>query len=403
MASPTAPRLILPKSPSVVAGHRQAAVLTPDGELLTLDVAAAATLLRPSMPLLVHAPATLRRLGLAIAAYDLLELFAFVLPAQPVVPTPRGLALALNIDPPDDPLAAAAMLPDVAATLLRRLGHGRDTALNRDAAGLAARMGEAGWSWSRFVLAALGQPAARPSADALRVWRRLEEWEEAAPPPPPSAHPVAAGEARRRLSELLGPQAEHRPGQADYADAVSAAFAPRVTQGDPLVVLAEAGTGTGKTLGYIAPASLWAERNHGPVWISTFTRHLQRQIEAELARLVPDPVERRRRVVVRKGRENYLCLLNLEEAVGTALGGFAPAMLIPLGLIARWAAATAICRAATCPAGSPSCSAPPRWRAWPTGVASASTPPARTGSAASWSTPCAAPAPPIWWWPTTPW
>ena len=70
------------------------------------------------------------------------------------------------------------------------------------------------------------------------------------------------------------------------------------------VVLAEAGTGVGKTLGYIAPAGLWAEKNKGPVWISTFTRHLQRQIDSELERLFPDPTERRQRVVVRKGREN---------------------------------------------------------------------------------------------------
>src|SRR5690348_18457859 len=38
------------------------------------------------------------------------------------------------------------------------------------------------------------------------------------------------------------------------------------------------------TLGYIAPASLWAERNQGAVWISTFTRNLQSQISGELDR-----------------------------------------------------------------------------------------------------------------------
>ena len=69
---------------------------------------------------------------------------------------------------------------------------------------------------------------------------------------------------------------------------------------------------------------------------NTFTRHLQRQIDAELAHLFPDPVERHKRVVVRKGRENYLCLLNLEDAVGSATG-LSPASIIPLGLIARWA------------------------------------------------------------------
>jgi ATP-dependent DNA helicase DinG len=107
------------------------------------------------------------------------------------------------------------------------------------------------------------------------------------------------------------------------------------------LVLAEAGTGTGKTLGYIAPASLWTEKNRGAVWISTFTRHLQRQIDAELARLYPDPVQRRHRVVVRKGRENYLCLLNLEDALRPAMTGLMPVSVIPLGLIVRWALATA--------------------------------------------------------------
>ena len=59
-----------------------------------------------------------------------------------------------------------------------------------------------------------------------------------------------------------------------------------------------------------------------------------------LARLFPDPIQRRRRVVIRKGRENYLCLLNLEDAVGTATSGFMQQQTIPLGLIVRWALAT---------------------------------------------------------------
>ena len=45
-------------------------------------------------------------------------------------------------------------------------------------------------------------------------------------------------------------------------------------------------------------------------------------------------------MVVRKGRENYLCLLNLEDALGPATSRLAPASVIPLGLIARWALVT---------------------------------------------------------------
>jgi ATP-dependent DNA helicase DinG len=338
---------------AVVAGHRRAAILTADGELLALTCEqAAATLRGPTRsraaPLLVHAPATLRRLGLRPQpCLDLLELWAFVLPARPVTPTPRGLALALDLDPPADLEAAAAMLPRIASALLGRLAAGRALPINEEAAGLARRMGEHGWPWAQTVAEALGS-ASPASPDALRVWKRLPEWEDTAPRPAPGSSPVPPADSRARLARMLGPHAEQRPGQADYAAAAAAAFAPREVRGDPHVVLAEAGTGTGKTLGYVAPASLWAERNGGAVWISTYTRHLQRQIDAELARLHPDAAERRRRVVVRKGRENYLCLLNMEDAVNASLAGsgipgpfaHAGAGTIPLALLARWALAT---------------------------------------------------------------
>jgi ATP-dependent DNA helicase DinG len=84
---------------------------------------------------------------------------------------------------------------------------------------------------------------------------------------------------------------------------------------------------------------VWAEQNQGAVWISTYTRNLQSQIAAELDRLYPDPVRKRRSVVVRKGRENFLCLLNYEEAVRGAAARGAPTVA-PLALIARWIGAT---------------------------------------------------------------
>ena len=332
---------VLPDVLSLEAGAGRAAVLTLDGELVIQSPRAVAMTLEGWTPLLVHAPSVWRRLGLRPQpALDLLELFAFVLPGRSSSPTPRGLALALDLPAPAPGIeAAAAVLPEIARALLVRLAAGAGLPANRDAANLAAYMGAAGWPWTQFVLAALGAPDTQPGAEALRVWKRLPDWEETASPSPPSSLPVGETEARGRLARILGNGAEQRPGQADYAAAVTAAFAPGEQRGDPHLVLAEAGTGTGKTLGYIAPASLWAELNHGPVWISTYTRHLQRQIETELARLFPDPAERRRRSVLRKGRENYLCLLNYEEAVVTS--GLNPGPRILLGLISRWAPVTA--------------------------------------------------------------
>jgi ATP-dependent DNA helicase DinG len=331
-------------SPSLVASAGNGIILTPDGELLSMPAEEAAAALRAlPMPLVVHAPATFRRLGLRTPppALDLLELFAFVHPARLAAPTPRGLALALNLAPPKSLEDAATLLPDIADVLLAHLRAARDVPMNAHAAGIAARMGRARWPWAKPVMEALG--SAEQSLDGFKPWRRLPEWEDLAPPTPASSHGVPPAEARARLAAILGPGAEQRPGQADYAHAAAAAFAPREVRGDPHLVLAEAGTGTGKTLGYIAPASLWAERNHGAVWISTYTKHLQRQIDAELTRLHPNPVERRGRVVVRKGRENYLCLLNLEDTINMALSGHGANMaanLIALGLVTRWAAAT---------------------------------------------------------------
>ena len=202
---PSSPsRIALPDAPSLVAGHGRAAILTADGELLTCPADEAAAAIRAmDAPMLVHAPATLRRLGLrAMPCLDVLELFAFVLPARTVAPTPRGLALALDLDVTAGGLEAeVALLPELVEVLLRRLAAGRTLALNRDAAALAARMGQAGWGWAPFVMAALGRSDAAASVDPLLVWKRLPEWEETAPLPRAL---VAAGAGDRRAATAGG-------------------------------------------------------------------------------------------------------------------------------------------------------------------------------------------------------
>src|SRR4029077_17480897 len=143
------------------------------------------------------------------------------------------------------------------------------------------------------------------------------------------------GETAERLAFLVGGAAEARQGQRDYAAGAAPIFAPRAGGERPNLLLAEAGTGIAKTLAYLAPASLWAEQAGGVVWISTYTKALQRQLDREGARLFPKAPELTRRIVVRKGRENYLCLLNLEDALQ---GGFAGRAAILAQLVARWAA-----------------------------------------------------------------
>jgi len=317
--------------PALAVGPTRALFRFADGTVEDLSHAAARRRLAQGPALVCNQAVVARRLGLtAPRLFDVLELFLFVRPAAPCLPTVDGLADALGITRQDRSLGGdATLIGEAAQSLLGALGA-PDYPYNAGAAVLAREMAEAGWPWGKAVADALGGSAGR----GREVWDALPEWEDEAPPPPPGTAPVSADEAENRLRDMLGAQAEHRPAQYTYARKAAEAFAPPNRERAPRVVLAEAGTGTGKTLGYVAPASLWAEKNGGTVWLSTYTKNLQRQLDQELVRLYPDPVVRARKAVIRKGRENYLCLLNLQERAGRAA---TPVDRILIGLVKRWA------------------------------------------------------------------
>ncbi|MFI5525059.1 ATP-dependent DNA helicase [Streptomyces platensis] len=100
-----------------------------------------------------------------------------------------------------------------------------------------------------------------------------------------------------------------RPGQVAMAEAVAEAV------DDQAHLLVQAGTGTGKSLGYLVPALAHGER----VVVATATLALQRQlVERDLPRTVEalHPLLRRRpEFAMLKGRSNYLCLHRLHEGV----------------------------------------------------------------------------------------
>ena len=335
-------RVLLPDVPVVVAEWTTAAVLGATGEIAIKPAAAVGQRVSGARPMVCHAPATAARLQTdRFPAFDVLELFAFVHPAKFCLPTVAGLAAALDLPKPnsfeDHPVTLKAAAQNLVTSLVRL--HDLEC---KALASIAGAMARGGWLWGPAVLVALGgdpnQQKGYGPAAGLRVWQGLPEWQERAPPPPPGTLPIDPAESEERLARLLGAGAEPRTVQRTYARDVTAAFQPRAAANQPLLVLAEAGTGTGKTLGYVAPASLWAERNGGTVWLSTFTRNLQRQLDQELDRLHPDPDDKKRKVVIRKGRENYLCLLSYEDAVNRLQTQ--PYDAIGLGILARWAATT---------------------------------------------------------------
>lgn len=118
---------------------------------------------------------------------------------------------------------------------------------------------------------------------------------------------------------------EPRPGQQEMAREVSRT----VADGEHLLV--QAGTGTGKSLGYLAPALAHLAANPGDrVMIATATLALQAQLATKD---IPAAVEACREVTgtvvshaVLKGRSNYACLHRVRdggglEQQGTLLGG----------------------------------------------------------------------------------
>ncbi len=74
------------------------------------------------------------------------------------------------------------------------------------------------------------------------------------------------------------------------------------------ILVAEAGTGTGKSLAYLIPAATWAIANNCRVIVSTRTRNLQDQLINKDLPLVVQSTGMNLKFSVLKGRSNYLCL-----------------------------------------------------------------------------------------------
>jgi ATP-dependent DNA helicase DinG len=107
------------------------------------------------------------------------------------------------------------------------------------------------------------------------------------------------------------------------------------------VGLLEAGTGVGKSLGYLVPALRWAAANNERTIVSTNTINLQEQLVSKdlpfLARALSDqPV----RFALLKGWRNFLCLVRLEQARSSGNALFDDGLERELDTIQSWAERT---------------------------------------------------------------
>jgi ATP-dependent DNA helicase DinG len=169
------------------------------------------------------------------------------------------------------------------------------------------------WFFGQILHTRMQQPIA-----AKKIFRAdngpiLDQRDLFLPPLPPlvSPKPLDIDEVAALL-EYGGPfsryfkQYEYRTQQVEMLRAVTRAFS------EGYHLMAEAGTGTGKSFAYLVPAALWALHNNTRVVISTNTINLQDQL---VKKDIPDlcaALGIDLRVAVLKGRSNYLCPRRLE-------------------------------------------------------------------------------------------
>jgi ATP-dependent DNA helicase DinG len=128
---------------------------------------------------------------------------------------------------------------------------------------------------------------------------------------------------------------EDRPSQRAMASAVTETF------NNGGVALLEAGTGVGKSLGYLVPALRWAAANGERTVVSTATITLQEQLVAKdlpfLQRALSD---QKVRFALLKGWRNYLCLYRLEQSQGAGAALFEDNATDEIAKLTEWAGRT---------------------------------------------------------------
>ena len=119
---------------------------------------------------------------------------------------------------------------------------------------------------------------------------------------------AAVLDSHGKLSHIM-PEFEARLSQVEMAHDVTEIIS------DGGILVAEAGTGVGKSFAYLIPALAWAIGNSEPVVISTATINLQQQIYKKDFPIVSSLFKKSAKAVVVKGRGNYLCKRRLYAAI----------------------------------------------------------------------------------------
>ena len=120
-----------------------------------------------------------------------------------------------------------------------------------------------------------------------------------------------------------------RESQTTMAEAVAVAIKERGS------LIVEAGTGTGKTFAYLAPALLSKKK----FIVSTGTKNLQEQLFHRDLPMVKNAIDKTKKTALLKGRSNYLCLHRLSQTGGGNVL-LEKEVLNEFSLVRKWASTT---------------------------------------------------------------
>jgi ATP-dependent DNA helicase DinG len=115
-----------------------------------------------------------------------------------------------------------------------------------------------------------------------------------------------------------GPVSEAHPGYEDRPTQRDMARMVMRTYNDGGIALAEAGTGTGKSIAYLVPAILWSARNRERTIVSTNTINLQEQLVGKDLPFLRKALGQPFRFALVKGRSNYISIRRARLAAQSA-------------------------------------------------------------------------------------
>ncbi len=241
---------------------------------------------------------------------DALELLVFVDPTCKVAPSVKSISKYLELRAPSTPEDEVIIIRKIIETLIKKVDVSNET-LRQVFTYMAVKK----WKWGGFLnhlfkvdLKALANQHIQEQK-YLATHKSLDKWQyNFFNDEYDLIKKVTPDNAQKTLEKIIEKKGGSvREQQVKYTRFLAENLDIDITKEETNIALLQAPTGIGKTFGYLAPSLVFAKQNNIPVWISTFTKNLQAQVQESLSDF--DDIT----VALRKGRQNYLCLLKAQQ------------------------------------------------------------------------------------------